>query len=70
MSIVPVSHLSGPDLMLLGNNVRPERSRPRKRTCRVLGAVNRSLSAFGEAVADLHRRPHPSTVALPRRRRA
>ena len=54
MSVIPVSLLSACELAQLGNNLRPKgRRRPRRR--RVLAAVNRSLAAYGEKVAALHR---------------
>ncbi len=54
MSIVPSSALSASELSSLGNNIGAPKRRRRRR---VLAAVNRSLAAIGEAVAELrHRR--------------
>ena len=53
MSIVPSSALSASEMAGLGNNM----SAPRRRRHRQLAAVNRSLAAIGEAVAQLHRSP-------------
>ncbi len=49
MSIVPFSALSASELSSLGNNVGSPR---RRRHRHVLVAVNRSLAAIGEAVAE------------------
>jgi hypothetical protein len=54
MSIVPSSALSASELSSLGNNVGIPKRRRRPR--RVLAAVNRSLAAIGEAVAELRSR--------------
>jgi hypothetical protein len=72
MSVIPVSRLSGSDLALLGNNVRPPR-RPgatsgaataaRRRRRRAVAAVNRSLAGCGERVPRLHRPYAPFAAA-------
>jgi hypothetical protein len=53
MSIVRFSALSPAEIAGLGNNIGPSRKHRRRR----LSAVNRSLAAIGEAVAQLHRSP-------------
>ena len=50
MSIVPLSALSASERASLGNNIGSPKRRQRRR---VLAAVNRSLAAIGEAVAEL-----------------
>jgi hypothetical protein len=49
MSIVPASHLSGADLALLGNNIRPAS----RRESSELAAVNRSLAVHQDSVESL-----------------
>ena len=61
MSIVPISHLSAQELLLLGNNVRSSIGRKRpsslaRRQRNLVAAVNRSLAVVvGERVRTLHR---------------
>ena len=57
MSIVPMASLSPSDRLLLGNNLRRSRRKPR----RTLAAVNRSLAVHEEQVLRLHRRDYVTT---------
>ena len=61
MSIIPVHALSGSDLRMLGNNLRPPV--PRRRP--VLAAINRSLATYGERVGRLHPTPIAAAAARP-----
>jgi hypothetical protein len=65
MSVIPASCLSGSDLALLGNNLRPA-----VRTDRLqVQAVNRSLAVQGEEVQKLYRLRSRRAPAAPRTRR-
>jgi len=72
MSIIPFSALSASELSSLGNNVGTPKRRRRRR---VLAAVNRSLAALGEAVAELRCRQigmtwgHTAPLRVTRRHR-
>ena len=72
MSIVSASRLSAADLARLSNNLSEAVPSPqRRRRRRVVAAVNRSLSTFGEKVGVLHPLPlavfavQRSAVAVP-----
>ena len=67
MSIVPASRLSRADLALLGNNLnsactRCDRVRRRRKSRRLVAAINRSLAAVDEQVRRLHRHT-PALIA-------
>lgn len=69
MSIIPMSSLCRADLWRLGNNLRRARQRrrglsTRRSRRRVLRAVNRSLSALGERVMELHPVGHAAAATL------
>ena len=66
MSIVPVSAISSPELLLLGNNVLPQA----RRDARNVHAVNRALAIFDEGIDRLYRRTQSARPRAHRRRAA